>query len=198
MTLVSVEDAKATRRIWREDVQWNIARRDEAFRLADNITGETLGNNLARLYFVYSNAVGSGVDSRWSKYHKELCQLAEQNKGSLPVLRRLWKALDVLPKKPAHLTGWGNAGASFQQVISTFMRAVFAAEMGLQLTRHVQRKRGWPRKLIETPGVQGVDHDFTMVPHHARRGRVELYGWEPYWPPSDGGQGFKPLRTRWA
>jgi hypothetical protein len=39
--------------------------------------------------------------------------------------------------------------------------------------------------------VQGIDHDFTMVPHRARRGRVELYGWEPYWPPSDRGAGLQ-------
>jgi hypothetical protein len=191
MTLVSIEEAEATRRSWREDVQWNIARRDEAFRIADSILGEDLGNSLAGLYFDYMNAIGSGVDARWSKYHKEVCQLAEQNKGSLPALRKLWKALEELPPKPKHLTGWGNAGASFQRVISNLMRAVFAAEMGLQLTRHVRRERGWPRKLIESPGVQGVDHDFTMVPHRARRGRVELYGWEPYWPPSDGGAGLQ-------
>ena len=92
-----------------------------------------------------------------------------------------------LPPKPEHLTSFDTATAYFNRVISNVLRAVFAAELGLRLTRNVQRKRGWARKLLESPNVQGVDHDFSMVPHRARRGRVELYGWEPYWPPSDGG-----------
>jgi hypothetical protein len=187
MSLVSAEATEATLRSWREDVQWNIARRNEAFRLANSIAGENLGCDLAGLYFMYNAALVSGVENRWVKYHEKIYLLSGRTKGRLPALRELWKAVHGLPPKPEHLTGFDTATTYFNHVVSNVLRAVFAAEMGLQLTRHVRRERGWSRKLIESPGVQGVDHDFTMIPHHARRGRVELYGWEPYWPPSDGG-----------
>jgi hypothetical protein len=187
MTLASVEEAAARRRNLREDVQWDIARRDEAFRIENSIVGEELANDLAGLYYMYNAALGSGVENRWVKYHEKIYLLSGRTKGRLPALRELWKAVHGLPPKPEHLTSFDTATTYFNHVVSNVLRAVFAAEMGLQLTRHVRRECGWPRKLIESPGVQGVDHDFTMVPHHARWGRVELYGWEPYWPPSDGG-----------
>jgi hypothetical protein len=191
MSVVSAEDAAARRRNLREDIQWNIARRDDAFRLANSIVGEELANDLAGLYYMYNAALGSGVESRWVNYHEKMYLLSGQTKGRLPALRELWKAVRGLPPKPKHLTGYDNTTSCFNIVVSNVLLAVFAAELGLRLTRNVQRERGWSRKPLESPNVQGVDHDFTMVPHRARRGRVELYGWEPYWPPSDGGAGLQ-------
>jgi hypothetical protein len=48
MTLVSAEETAARRQSWREDVQWNIARCDEAFRIANSIVGEDLTNEEGR------------------------------------------------------------------------------------------------------------------------------------------------------
>jgi hypothetical protein len=61
MSLVSAEEAAATRRNLREDVQWNIARRDEAFRIANSIVGEELANDLAGLYYMYNAALGPAL-----------------------------------------------------------------------------------------------------------------------------------------
>jgi hypothetical protein len=95
MSLVSAEEAEATRRNWREDVQWNIGRRDEAFRIADSIGGESLVKHLEGLYCAYFKSFG--FHTRWQQYLRTQRQLAETHKVSLPALRKLWIALDELP-----------------------------------------------------------------------------------------------------
>jgi hypothetical protein len=177
MSVVSVEEAEARRRSRREDVQWNVARRDEAFRIADSIVGEALGNGLARLYFAYSNAVNSQTDTSWQKYHRTLRQLAEQNRGKLPALRKLWNALDVLPPKPEHMKGLRDASDIFKRVITAFMRAVFATEMDLRVMHH--RSGGWSRKLREADGAgeRLRDHPFALGD---TRGALTVEVCEPY------------------
>jgi hypothetical protein len=145
MSLVSPEDAEVRRRNWRKDVQWNVALQEEASRLAGSIVWQDLSNVIKRLYYASDNTL-SASPARWYKYFSELRELAEQNKGSLPTLRLPWKAVDELPPKPEHLKGTRNAGDLFKHVITLFMRAVFAAEMGLRL-RPPRGDRHRPSKL---------------------------------------------------
>jgi hypothetical protein len=178
MSLASIEEAEATRRNWREDVQWNIAWRDDVFRLASSIVGEDLANDLESLYCAYFKS--TDFPTRWRQYLRTQRQLAQTHKGSLPALRKLWIALNELPPKPKHLTGLNDAGGDFRWEVKRFMRAMFAAELGLQLTEHTV---GWPSRLRDAyraavPNEIGYcDHGFTLG--DARRAlRAEV--WEPY------------------
>jgi hypothetical protein len=184
MSVVSVEEAEARRQSWREDVQWNIARRDEAFRLADSIVGEGLVKDLARLRTLADKAdhsYGEDYDRNRRYYLKELRRIAEQSKGKLPALRKLWKALEELPLKPKHLTGLNDAGVDLRWEVTWFMRAVFAAEMGLHVS---QRAGGWPSKLAlaldRSCGADGSahyrDHPFELAD---ARGAFRAEIWEP-------------------
>jgi hypothetical protein len=189
MSLVSVEDAEATRRNWREDVQWNIGRRDEAFRLANIIVGEDLANDLESLYRAYFKSFG--FPTRWQQYLRTQRQLAETHKGSLPALRKLWIALDELQPKPKHLTGLRDAGVDLGWEVTRFMRAVFAAEMSLHITS--RQLRGWSRKLWlaydrERAAVGGYhDHPFWLGDARGAH-RAEI--WEPSDPVAHRDHGF--------
>jgi len=183
MSLVSPEDAEVRRQNWSEDVQWNVARMDEAFRLAVSIVGEYLAKALKSLYYASDNTLRSSP-ARWHKYFSNLRELAEQNKGSLLALRLLWKAVDELPPKPEHLKGTRNAGDLFKRVITLFMRAVFAAEMGLRL-RPPRGDRHRPSKLARAfdkgrPTVEGGrnyrEHPFIVAD---RKGALRAEIWEP-------------------
>jgi hypothetical protein len=160
MSLVSAEDTDATRGNWREDVQWNIARRDEAFRIANSIVGEDLAKDLESLYRAYFRS--TGYPTRWRQYLRTQRQLAETHKGSLLLLRKLWKALDELPPKPEHLTGLRDAGVDLRREMTRFMRAVFAAEMGLRMIGG---------------GAHCQDHPFTLGD---AGGALRVEVWEPY------------------
>jgi hypothetical protein len=173
----------ARRRNWCEDVQWNIARRDEAFRLADGILGEDLAKDLETLYRAYFKS--TGCPTRWRQYLRTQRQLAETHKGSLPALRKLWKALDELPPKPKHLTRLRDAGVDLRWEVTRLMRAVFAAEMGLRL-RPPGGARLRPSKLAMAfdrsrqtvdGGAHYREHPFIVAdPKGALRAEI----WEPY------------------
>jgi hypothetical protein len=183
MSLVSVEEAEATRRSWREDVQFNIARMDEALKIAKEIGGEHLSYDLARLHSLADRASyshGEAYNRNRRYYCKELRRMAEQHKGSLPALRKLDKAIRELPPKPEYLTGIRDAGHEFKFENIDLMRAVFAAEMGLRMLH--RRVSGWAGKLRETSEASRYledwpDQSFILGDH---RGAIRADIWEPY------------------
>ena len=147
MTLVSVEDTAARRQNLREDVQWNIARRNEVFKLVREIGDEQLRYDLTWLRSLRDKANHSSRDAyeRNQRYYcKEQRRIAEHLKGKLPLLRKVDKAIRELSPKPNHLTGMHDAGGYFKFENIALMRAVFAAEMGLHVSQSYHW-RGWHR-----------------------------------------------------